>query len=60
MEIQDTPIKGLMIIKPNVFDDIRGYFYESWNKALFQILGDNIDFVQDNQSLSQKDVLRGL
>lgn len=60
MEIQDTPIKGLMIIKPNVFDDNRGYFYESWNKELFQILGNDIDFVQDNQSLSQKDVLRGL
>jgi dTDP-4-dehydrorhamnose 3,5-epimerase len=60
MEVLLTPIEGLKIIKPKVFEDGRGYFYESWNKDVFSNAGINTEFIQDNQSLSQKNVLRGL
>ncbi|GAB4149424.1 MAG: dTDP-4-dehydrorhamnose 3,5-epimerase [Bacteroidia bacterium] len=60
MEFIQTEIEGLVIIKPRIFNDPRGYFYESYNKQLFAAHGINEDFVQDNQSLSQKGVLRGL
>ena len=60
MEIQKTPIQGLLILKPRVAYDPRGYFYESYRKDLFDELGINDTFVQDNQSLSQKGILRGL
>ncbi|CAN5216349.1 dTDP-4-dehydrorhamnose 3,5-epimerase [soil metagenome] len=60
MEIEKTFIKDLLIIKPKIFSDGRGYFYESWNKKLFTESGIDSEFVQDNQSLSQKGVLRGL
>lgn len=60
MEIINTEINGLLIIKPKVFEDDRGYFFESYNKNVFSNLGINVNFVQDNQSLSGKNVLRGL
>lgn len=60
MEIIETKIKDLLIIKPIVFNDIRGYFFESFNKNRFSINGINIDFVQDNISKSQKGTIRGL
>jgi len=60
MEIITTHIPDILIIKPKVFEDARGYFYESYNTELFQQNGINVNFVQDNQSLSQKGVLRGL
>ena len=60
MEIKTTPIEGLLIIEPQVFTDPRGYFYESYNKEKFVAAGINIEFVQDNQSLSQKGIVRGL
>jgi len=60
MEINETFIKGLFVIKPKVFEDNRGYFFESYNKELFGKLGIPSDFVQDNQSMSDKNVLRGL
>ncbi|MGZ4034394.1 MAG: dTDP-4-dehydrorhamnose 3,5-epimerase [Bacteroidia bacterium] len=60
MEIISTPIPDLFIIKPKVFEDERGYFYESYSKAVFEKNGIHADFIQDNQSLSQKGVLRGL
>ena len=60
MEIQKTPIDGLLLLKPQVAYDPRGYFYESYRKDLFASLGVTEDFVQDNQSLSQKGILRGL
>jgi dTDP-4-dehydrorhamnose 3,5-epimerase len=61
MKVTKTPIEGLLIIEPAVFGDERGYFYESFNKEKFQELtGKNIDFVQDNQSLSGRDIVRGL
>jgi len=60
MKITETAIKGLLIIEPRVFDDPRGYFYESYNKSKFAEAGIDVDFVQDNQSLSQKGAVRGL
>lgn len=60
MEITETFLKGLYVIKPKVFEDARGYFYESYNNSVFEKAGLNLNFVQDNQSLSQKGVLRGL
>lgn len=60
MEVITTPIQDLFIIQPKVFEDERGYFYESYNKAAFEKIGIKDEFVQDNQSLSGKNVLRGL
>jgi len=60
MKIIETPLKGLLIIEPQVFKDERGYFYESYNQEKFFKAGIRDVFVQDNQSLSQKNVVRGL
>nr|ADI17797.1 dtdP-4-dehydrorhamnose 3,5-epimerase and related enzymes [uncultured Sphingobacteriales bacterium HF0130_33B19] len=60
MEIIRLSIEGLLIIKPKVFGDERGHFFESWNKKAYQDIGLDLDFTQDNQSISQKGVLRGL
>lgn len=60
MEIIKTSIEGLLIIKPDVFKDERGYFFESYNKERFEREGLTMDFVQDNESKSSKGVLRGL
>jgi dTDP-4-dehydrorhamnose 3,5-epimerase len=60
MQIITTPIPDLLIIQPKIFEDTRGYFYESYSKTLFKQHGIDEDFVQDNQSLSQAGVLRGL
>lgn len=60
MEITESYLKGLFVIKPKVFADARGYFFESYNNMVFENAGLNLNFVQDNQSLSQKGVLRGL
>lgn len=60
MNIVETPIKDLLIIEPKIWLDDRGYFFESYNKRAFAEAGIIADFVQDNQSFSQKDALRGL
>lgn len=60
MRIEETFIKDLVIIEPTVFGDERGYFFESYSKTKFKDLGIDIDFVQDNQSFSKKETLRGL
>jgi len=60
MEIIKTPIEGLLVIRPTIFGDDRGHFFESWSKESFAKNGLDLDFVQDNQSLSSKSVLRGL
>ena len=60
MNITKTDIEGLIIIEPQIFKDSRGAFFESWNAKKFIQLGINEDFVQDNQSVSSKGVLRGL
>jgi dTDP-4-dehydrorhamnose 3,5-epimerase len=60
MEILHTEIEGLLIIQPVVFEDERGYFYESYNASKLEAQGFKQNFIQDNVSKSQKDVLRGL
>lgn len=60
MEVVETKLKGVLVLKPKIFEDARGHFFESYNKTLFENAGLNLNFVQDNQSLSQKGVLRGL
>jgi dTDP-4-dehydrorhamnose 3,5-epimerase len=60
MQLIPTPIPDLFLVQPKVFEDPRGYFYESYNRTVFEQAGIYADFVQDNQSLSHKGVLRGL
>ena len=60
MEIIKTSVEGLLLIQPKVFGDDRGHFFESWSRESFAKNGLDLDFVQDNQSLSSKGVLRGL
>ena len=60
MQITETKIPGLLVIRPQVFKDERGYFFESYNKQKFIDAGIPPEFVQDNESKSQKGVLRGL
>lgn len=60
MKIEQTPIKDLQIIIPTVFTDERGYFFEAYHQQKLEDLGLSIDFIQDNQSFSQKGTIRGL
>lgn len=60
MEIIHTPLAGLLTIKPDVFEDDRGYFFESYNREKFLNAGLDLTFLQDNESKSKKGVLRGL
>lgn len=60
MNFTHTPIEGVIVIEPTVFNDSRGFFYESYRKELFVRNGIKDDFVQDNVSSSSQGVLRGL
>ena len=60
MHFIKTDIEGVYIVEPRVFEDARGYFFESYSKAKFEAAGLHYDFIQDNQSMSTKGVLRGL
>ena len=60
MKLQKTNIEDLFIIQADVFTDERGYFFESFQKEKFSKLGIDATFVQDNESMSMKGVLRGL
>jgi dTDP-4-dehydrorhamnose 3,5-epimerase len=60
MKIIKTTLKDLYIIEPQVFEDERGFFMETYNKARFEENGLKISFVQDNHSKSKKGTLRGL
>lgn len=60
MNVIKTSIEGLLVIEPRVFPDGRGYFFESWSERKFADAGLQLNFVQDNQSMSQRGVLRGL
>jgi dTDP-4-dehydrorhamnose 3,5-epimerase len=61
LEIESTPLKDCFILKPSVFKDHRGTFLESFSQRRFEeITGLAMEFVQDNQSSSQRGVLRGL
>ena len=60
MKITPTVIPGVLILEPRVFEDSRGFFFEAYNRKQWAASGINQEFVQDNQSLSKKHVLRGL
>lgn len=60
IKVTKCPIEGLYIIEPAVHGDSRGYFMETYNKKDMEECGLNMDFVQDNQSMSTRGVLRGL
>jgi len=60
MKITTTPISGLLIIAPKVYNDDRGYFFEAYNEAKYFDAGLKVKFVQDNISYSYKNSIRGL
>ena len=60
MIVEKTPLEGLLLIKPNVNEDKRGYFYENYRDELFEANGLPTNFRQDNQTKSVKGTLRGL
>ncbi|WP_298505543.1 dTDP-4-dehydrorhamnose 3,5-epimerase [uncultured Maribacter sp.] len=61
MIIEKTTLEGCYVLTPRVFEDDRGYFFESFNKETFtNLIGKEVDFVQDNQSYSSKGVIRAI
>lgn len=61
MEVLLTPLPGLVLMRPRVFGDDRGYFFEPFNQRTFrEVSGLDVEFVQDNESRSMAGVLRGL
>ena len=61
MTATETKLKGCFVIEPTLFNDPRGYFFESFNQSKFnELIGKTVDFVQDNESFSSKGALRGL
>ena len=61
MQIKETELPGVLLIIPRVFADSRGFFLESWNQRVFdEVVGEKVNFVQDNRSRSARGVLRGL
>src|SRR5690606_35989451 len=61
MIVKETKLKGCFILEPKIFEDSRGYFFESFNQKTFtKLIGQDINFVQDNESFSVKGTLREL
>ena len=60
MNLIKTTLDGLVVLKPTIFKDNRGYFMESYNQKNINKLVGNVHFVQDNESVSSRGVLRGL
>ena len=60
MKISKTDIEGVLVIEPRVFEDERGYFFESYNQAKMEEAGLNYNFIQDNQSKSAYGTVRGI
>ena len=61
MKVIETDIPGVLILEPKVYRDSRGHFFESYNRRTFrEATGVDVEFVQDNESLSSRNVLRGL
>ncbi len=60
MEFEQTPIQGVILVKPKVFGDSRGFFVETWQKERYEEIGIKFPFVQDNHSRSVYGVLRGI
>ncbi|MEO7795017.1 MAG: dTDP-4-dehydrorhamnose 3,5-epimerase family protein, partial [Thermoanaerobaculia bacterium] len=52
MKLVETPLAGVLLVEPKVFKDERGFFLEVWNAGTFAAQGLDVDFVQDNHSLS--------
>ncbi len=60
MKVTKTDIEGVLIIEPRLFNDARGYFFESYNRKNYEEAGITADFVQDNEACSTRGVMRGL
>ena len=60
MEFEPTAIPEVVLVKPKVFKDARGHFFESWTQKKFAAAGLDLEFVQDNENRSEQHVLRGL
>ena len=61
MKVIETTLSDCLVLEPSLFNDKRGYFFESFNSKQFsELTGFNVNFVQDNESFSTKGVLRGL
>jgi len=61
VKVTPTAIPGVLLVEPRVFGDARGFFFESWNRRAFaEAVGGDVEFVQDNHSASERNVLRGL
>lgn len=60
MIVEETSLPGVLLLTPKIFGDARGCFFETWNRRRFAEAGLDHDFVQDNVSVSQKGILRGL
>jgi len=60
MKVVETGFKGLLVIKPVIYTDARGYFFESFNRSSFENAGIDFNPVQDNESKSSRGVIRGL
>lgn len=60
MKVITTDIEGVLILEPQVYADARGYFLESYKKEIFDATVGKVDFVQDNESMSSRGVMRGL
>lgn len=60
MKIEKVSINGLLVLEPDIFNDSRGYFYESFNIEKYKLITENFSFVQDNISKSKYGTIRGL
>lgn len=60
MEVEQTSVAGVLLIKPKVFGDARGFFMETWQQERYAAIGVDLPFVQDNHSCSRYGILRGL
>jgi dTDP-4-dehydrorhamnose 3,5-epimerase len=61
VKVVHTALPGVIVLEPRVFGDARGFFFESWNRRAFaEAIGQDVGFVQDNHSASERNVLRGL
>lgn len=60
MVIETTPLKDLLVVKPDIFGDSRGYFQETWNLTKYAKRGLDVIFTQDNLSFSTRGIIRGL
>src|ERR1700679_963625 len=58
--VEKTPLEGLLIVRPRIFKDPRGFFLESYNQEAFKEAGISVPFIQDNHSRSARGTLRGL